>query len=156
MPQPLIHDAEADALLLQFVKGRDIACPRCNYNLRDLTQPRCPECQEPLALHVNVARVHFGWFLATISPCIFSGITTIFFTTMLTIGSIANNSLPPWPLAGTATFGWLSGSMGIGLLIHRIRFIRQRIETQRLWAILMWTAHFLALLALILTAMMRF
>ena len=100
MPQPLVHDA--DALLLQFVESRDIACPRCGYNLRDLSQPRCPECEEQLTLSVGVARLHFGWYLIAIIPCMFSGIATIFFSTMLTIGSIASNTSPPLIMVATA------------------------------------------------------
>lgn len=29
---------------MAFIKGRDVDCPHCAYNLRDLPEPRCPEC----------------------------------------------------------------------------------------------------------------
>ena len=30
--------------VLDFVKERDVPCPECRYNLRDMVFPRCPEC----------------------------------------------------------------------------------------------------------------
>ncbi len=44
---------DADGLLLDFVRDRDVACPRCGYNVRNLTKPVCPECEEPLVLKVG-------------------------------------------------------------------------------------------------------
>ncbi len=31
-------------MLREFLAGRDVFCPQCEYNLRGLDQPRCPEC----------------------------------------------------------------------------------------------------------------
>lgn len=31
-------------LLLQFLDRRSVPCPRCGYDLRDLTRSVCPEC----------------------------------------------------------------------------------------------------------------
>ncbi|MFI4860535.1 MAG: hypothetical protein ACIAXF_07645 [Phycisphaerales bacterium JB063] len=39
--------------LLDYVAEREVACPRCGYNLRGLTQPRCPECGNGLKLTVG-------------------------------------------------------------------------------------------------------
>jgi hypothetical protein len=46
--------AEPD-LLRQFLRGRDVACPSCQYNLRDLTGERCPECGLVIALRLQLA-----------------------------------------------------------------------------------------------------
>ena len=49
-------DATSDGSLLQtFLADRDVPCPQCSYNLRDLHGSRCPECGEDLVLRVNVA-----------------------------------------------------------------------------------------------------
>jgi hypothetical protein len=48
------RDAEAD-LLRRFLLGRDVACPGCGYNLRDLTGGRCPECGQEIVLHLQLA-----------------------------------------------------------------------------------------------------
>src|SRR5215471_11172765 len=80
-PPPLVsrpvEDGRADELLLMFVHDRSVPCPRCGYDLRALTQPRCPECREPLKLVVGRAHVQHLWFLLTIAPGIFSGILSI-------------------------------------------------------------------------------
>lgn len=39
------RDGDVDARLLRdFVADRDAACPKCGYNLRDITGATCPEC----------------------------------------------------------------------------------------------------------------
>lgn len=40
-------------LLLTFIAERDVPCPACGYNLRQLTQPACPECGLTLKLSVG-------------------------------------------------------------------------------------------------------
>ena len=39
-------------LLHMFLTARDVPCPGCGYNLRDLTGTKCPECGEDLVLQV--------------------------------------------------------------------------------------------------------
>jgi hypothetical protein len=46
--------AQESALLGLYLADRDVPCPSCGYNLRDLVQAACPECGEPLALCVNI------------------------------------------------------------------------------------------------------
>ena len=41
-------------LLQAFLSGRDVACPACGYNLRDLQGSRCPECGDELHLQVGL------------------------------------------------------------------------------------------------------
>jgi hypothetical protein len=44
-----------DATLLQtFLADRDTACPRCRYNLRNLSGSRCPECGDELLLRIGI------------------------------------------------------------------------------------------------------
>jgi hypothetical protein len=42
------------AMLRQYLSGRDVPCPQCEYNLRDLTGTRCPECGEELVLRLQL------------------------------------------------------------------------------------------------------
>jgi hypothetical protein len=42
-------------LLHQFLQGRDVPCPSCAYNLRDLPGERCPECGQVIVLRVQLA-----------------------------------------------------------------------------------------------------
>src|SRR5690348_16408064 len=42
------------SLLRDFLTDHDVTCPQCQYNLRNLTGDRCPECGEQLALGVHL------------------------------------------------------------------------------------------------------
>jgi hypothetical protein len=44
-----------DDLLRRFLFGRDVHCPGCTYNLRDLTGDRCPECGQEIVLQLRLA-----------------------------------------------------------------------------------------------------
>jgi hypothetical protein len=44
-----------DPQLLGFVHDRDVLCPGCGYNLRNLRNDRCPECGEQLELGLRLA-----------------------------------------------------------------------------------------------------
>jgi hypothetical protein len=86
-PPTAPHDRDHVAMLLAFVRDRDVNCPRCDYNLRNLTQPVCPECREALALKVGVQRIVLAWLLATLAPGIFCGIAVgVFFIMSLLHG----------------------------------------------------------------------
>ena len=58
------QNAEDAKLLIQFVAGRDMPCPRCDYNLRDLITDRCPECGDQLMLKVNRVEPRQGPLIA--------------------------------------------------------------------------------------------
>jgi hypothetical protein len=40
-------------LLRSYLADRDVACPQCKYNLRNLVGTTCPECGEALRLRVS-------------------------------------------------------------------------------------------------------
>ncbi|CAN5522781.1 hypothetical protein BH10PLA1_BH10PLA1_12390 [soil metagenome] len=50
-------------LLHEFFRDRDVPCPRCSYNLRNLSSSRCPECGDELVLRVNLAEPRLGAFI---------------------------------------------------------------------------------------------
>lgn len=41
-------------LFVAYLAGRDVPCPRCGYNLRNLASVNCPECGEELTLGVGL------------------------------------------------------------------------------------------------------
>lgn len=45
---------ERDPLLAAFLAQHDVACPNCDYNLRGLDKPRCPECGVALTVTVTL------------------------------------------------------------------------------------------------------
>lgn len=51
-------------MLQSFLEGRDVDCPGCGYNLRDLQTDRCPECGEELLLRVGLLEPRQGASIA--------------------------------------------------------------------------------------------
>lgn len=51
----MLTEATDQDRLREFLTGRDVPCPGCSYNLRDLPGDRCPECGQELALGVRLA-----------------------------------------------------------------------------------------------------
>lgn len=46
--------ATDDAEILRlYLRGRDVGCPKCRYNMRDSPTGVCPECGTVLRLHVH-------------------------------------------------------------------------------------------------------
>ncbi|MFG0252226.1 MAG: hypothetical protein ACF8NJ_05055, partial [Phycisphaerales bacterium JB038] len=64
-----------------FVADRDIPCPSCDYSLRDLTEPRCPECGEQLTIGITLSEPHIGRFIAIWTPLLaglgFGGVVSL-------------------------------------------------------------------------------
>ncbi len=100
--------ADADTLLLEFLRDRDAACPLCGYNLRNLSGTTCPECRELLSLSVGFRKPRFGWFVVAIAPGIFSGICAALMMIPLVGFSLFSANPPaPWPVWILNAFGWL-------------------------------------------------
>jgi hypothetical protein len=66
MPDPAIQQEMEPSpdLLRDFLSGRDVPCPNCEYNLRDLQGPLCPECGEKIMLQVGLAEPRQGLLIA--------------------------------------------------------------------------------------------
>lgn len=135
------RDVQEVELLLQFVQERDVHCPRCDYNLRNLTQPVCPECREDLHLAVGLGRPKFGWLIATLAPGIFSGIAAFFMAGMLIVVNLAPTGKVFWQPYVLDAFGWLSGITALLLYRYRYRFLRQLASKQMAWAATVWFVH---------------
>ena len=137
--------ADADTLLLEFLRDRDAACPLCGYNLRNLSGTTCPECRELLSLSVGIRKPRFGWLIVAITPGLFSGICAALLMIPM-VGSLffSPNSPAPWPIWGVDAFGWLSGLAALVLVKYRYAFLRQSQAAQRVWAVMAWAIHIAA------------
>ena len=135
------HD---EGLLLAFLKGRDVHCPSCDYNLRDLSRPQCPECHEALALTVGLKRARFGWFLIAVTPGFFSGIAAVILLAPLAGSLLLGQGTAPWVIWVTDAFGWVSVLAALVLVKYRFVFLRQPPARQRLWAAIAWAIHLAA------------
>ncbi|MHC4272100.1 MAG: hypothetical protein ACYTGE_05675 [Planctomycetota bacterium] len=140
------------AHLLAYVHGRDVPCPLCGYNLRDLTQARCPECRQDLALTVGVTRLQFGWLIVTIVPSMFSGIAAGLLLIPMLMVLFIGAERPPWPIVAAEAFGWLSTIAALLLLHRRYVFLRQPLAVQRCWGVGAWVVHVGAFVALVASA----
>jgi len=56
----------ATAILTQYLANNDAPCPRCRYNLRNLTTNQCPECGLELALQVKGTQPIVKWWIVTL------------------------------------------------------------------------------------------
>lgn len=119
--------------LLAFVAECPAACPVCEYSLRGLTEPRCPECGAELQLQVGSPRLHVGgWALAMIGFALalgFDGVVSLIMMTALVL-----NPTTQWEVFGIVSlFLVLTGSMLAGLLIvarRKRHWTRRRLRHQ--------------------------
>lgn len=150
-----MHETEgqedAAGLLRRFLRGRDVHCPLCRYNLRDLTQTQCPECQHDLLLTVGVTNPKFLWFLLAVAPCTFAGIAAGLLLVPLILQPLGGGGPPAPAIVILDALGWLSALGGLLLIRYRFEFLRRPPERQRFYAGVIWGLHVLAFLAFFIT-----
>lgn len=137
------------AHLLTYLRGRDVPCPVCGYNLRDLTRPVCPECRHDVMLTVGVLRPRLGWLMIALVPCAFSGIAAALLLVPIVLVTLMGGDPPPWPPLVADAFGWTSTLAGLVLFRKRYLFLRQRAAVQRAWALGLWVVHLAAFAGLV-------
>ncbi len=128
-------------MLERFVAGRDVFCPACGYNLRDLHTDRCPECGDELVLRVNMAEQKLGLFITcVIGLAVGLGFnaTVLIWTGLVTLfgGYHLGAKYAVTPLISTVVLGgglWL-------LLARRKRFRRYSRRFKAGLAVLTWAA----------------
>lgn len=122
-------------LLVEFVAGREVPCPVCDYSLRDLTAPVCPECGCPLELRVGSPHLRAGaWVLGIVAFALalgFDGVVSIMMITMLALQPAQN-----WqPFGVVSVFVALTlGMLGSLLVVVRRRTAWSRWPLRRQWA----------------------
>ena len=128
------------ALLLAFVRERDVECPRCGYNLRNLTQPVCPECHELLILKVGVRKFRLVWLILMLAPGLFSAIAFGMFLTMCAL-----HGWPNFPIEGALTVAFLALSGVLAAIggLNANRIWRWSDQAQIAAAIITWSIHLL-------------
>jgi hypothetical protein len=143
--------SEDDERLLAHVRGRDVPCPQCGYSLRDLVDPRCPECGERLELRVGVVTPRFGWLVAAMAPGMFSGVCAVLLAgPLLWMFRYAGAGGPPWILYIADAFGFLSCLAAVWMYRKRRRVMAWRTPRQIRLAVVVWIVHIAAFAGLLL------
>ena len=111
-----------DPLLGEFLRGRDVPCPLCGYNLRDLTTPRCPECGRELRLSVGLVEPFLrAWIAATVASCACAGLGVLFLYIVVREGFPGRNE----PMLGAVIVYFIVAiPQAMALLRWRRRFLR--------------------------------
>jgi hypothetical protein len=125
----------AEELLKKFLSGRDIECPRCAYNLRDLPGDRCPECGDRLALSVNTVEPRLTALITGLAGlCMGVGFNGLLLTLML----IINGRINPHA-AGAALSGLIIEGAALGFWLGCWKSIRAISRAaQWRWTVLCW------------------
>ena len=102
-------------LLGRFLHGRDVACPGCGYNLRDLPGDRCPECGQEIVLHLQLAEPRQAALLAGLiglsAGAGLNGLLVVYFVIISVFMRFASPD---------NRFLW---TIGIGLAVHAIGLV---------------------------------
>jgi len=123
--------------LPELLRDRDIHCPNCRYNLRNLTTNCCPECGQELSIHRLLhppPTFDYAWLIAWTAVASFSYTSVYFWAELLRNPS----SLPYVHDASMQRCMWVVYYLAILpaailLLIFRRRFSRVRPPIR--WAI---------------------
>lgn len=128
-----------DERLLEFLRDRDAACPRCGYNLRGLSEPRCPECAERLELRVGLSTPRFGWLVAAMTPGLFSGVCAALLA--FPLWRSAGVSGPPTPMYVAEAFGVVSAAGAVLMYASRRRLLAMPGARRVGLAVAVWVVH---------------
>jgi len=147
----MLETREGDTTrLVDFLEERNVPCPFCGYNLRNLTENACPECQHRLCLTVGVHHVRFGWFLVAVTPSLVSGVAALSLLVLVAAAIIAGGGPIPPVFFLLVLLGVLSGLGAVALVLCRHRFIQLRPQVQRRWAALAWGIHAVPFIGLVI------
>ncbi|MFM1832506.1 MAG: hypothetical protein RLZZ461_822 [Planctomycetota bacterium] len=144
-PSSPIDPADEHELLVHYLANRSTPCPRCRFDLRDVREPRCPECGEPIRLQVGAARPLIWWFIVAIAPGIFSGIAASILAIPMTVSLVLGlpGNIPP-EIWFAESVGVVSVLLLAALLRWRWWFIARSPRRQISIAVSIWSAHALA------------
>ncbi len=132
------HIRSNEEWLTGYVAERDVECPRCSHNLRNLRSTKCPECGEELILRVGLRDPQIIGLILTLFPLMGSGVAGLMLAAMI----LAWGG-PPSGVIMTALILLFGGVLGLVLLRYRRWFLRFQIRTQLVVAAILWLVHIL-------------
>ena len=156
----LTNNAPSDQeMLTQFLADRDVLCPACNYNIRQLQGNTCPECGCELLLNVGYVGLSNKWITALVGALVPAACGIPFHILMLIalsqgapIGELASEGIGILFLL-LEFYALNCAVVSILLLVMRQRFTRLKMQTQTTIAsILVGAAVIAGIMALSLIA----
>lgn len=143
MPTVTTADAPKDtAALIAWLERHDEPCPVCRYQLRGLTEPRCPECAADLTLGVASPGAIVGPLLLAMAACALAvGFDFVQITVLLIISAFGGLGTELRTLlAILLALGIPSAVLGYVIARKRVWWMKQRPKRQwRLAWILFFT-----------------
>jgi hypothetical protein len=137
----------AAELLTRFLAGRDVPCPVCRYNLRDLTGTRCPECGLELRLAIGAAGARFGLLVFALVP-------RLMMLGLSVAPWILSLDGPPsarlWGIWVVMILGPVEGLFALWLYRRRVWFLRRSRRVQWILALAAWVVNAAAALVAVL------
>jgi len=129
--------------LIQFLRTRDLPCPACGYDLRQLQSVICPECGQHLRLTVGLADYRIGAWVACILGCSFPaalGCIVIAISLMNLDDVMRDIGRMPWQVMLLVCYCFVMLAAIVLLLVRRRSYLLMSRERQILFGILPWAS----------------
>ena len=139
-PQPHLESQ----LLANFLDQRDVPCPRCGYNLRNITRGRCPECGDELRLALSLReKPAIAWWIDVL-VFVLLGMSTVGLIYFMVLCVIHDQNEWLKQLTGWLTLQFvLAAGLAVATTIRRVRFKARPYHVAWLYASVMLTFSFL-------------
>jgi hypothetical protein len=127
---------QTDELLREYLRDRDVPCPSCGYNLRNLMTTVCPECRCHVLRLVfeRAARSHVGFVAAICPSCAMVCIGVVALVAGIVFGDIGDVML-------ILSFALLDAFVLTVLTVGAADFITLRWRPQLTTALALWIVH---------------
>jgi hypothetical protein len=130
-------DPQQAELLQALLRERDLPCPLCTYNLRNLTGTRCPECGGALKLQVGLVEPRLAAYVTLLTGCCVGlGGSALF--TMVAFRAAPLSWWQKTPAITLLIQLLMTGVLLPVILARRAQFRRASVARQRALAAALW------------------
>lgn len=145
-PVPVLQASpEVDPHLLLFLRGRDASCPGCEYNLRDLTTDRCPECGQSLQLSLRLVEPRQAALIAgLVGLAAGAGLGGLLLVYALIMALVGRFGSPTAEFVVINTVGFAAHAVVLWLWVKNWGRIRRAATRTRWWLVVLCWAMPLA------------
>jgi hypothetical protein len=127
------------AMLVEYLGDHDAECPLCGYNLRGLTEPRCPECGKGIGFTVTLAEPYLRAWVALAAASFCSAGVGLFFALLMTPrGALPVGEAERALLMAMLSWFWANIPLAGVVLWLRRPFLRLGRAAQRTLAVAAW------------------